>query len=504
MSNFRESLWVVVTLILCVFASSLFYSQFSLNHDTSWYLVATQMFMDGATLYQDIVEINPPLAFYLTIPALQLASVTHLQQPTALFIYVSALGGLSALWTYSIARRADLDLAARLVVLAAAVAGNFLIAIHEFGQREHLLLVLAMPYLFFLILRENLKSVVAPEAAGLGVLAFFGLALKPYFLLIPAGIVLARFARTRDFREFINFANVTLGLMLVGYLVFIALVHPLYLEEIVPTASLIYSAYGASSQEVLLKYETFALASVLLLAFRCRAGLDLTTGAILAALGGALTTYLIQFKGWNYQLIPTSFFIFFTAAWVTLRSRERVRENVLLGILALSAIGLSIGTQLANGPYSSHFTKEFGRFVQRPGEHVLVLSSNVSASFPFVNEVDAQWSSRYPAQWLVPGAITQLANTNCRQDTSLCDRYRAILSDTRSGMVADFVKNRPNLVFVDDRDQKSYFGDTRFDYIPFLLQDPDFAEFWQDYHQLDHVAGYQLWARKDQMAILRR
>jgi len=36
-----------------------------LHSDVSWYLVATERFVNGARLYQDVIEVNPPLAFYL-------------------------------------------------------------------------------------------------------------------------------------------------------------------------------------------------------------------------------------------------------------------------------------------------------------------------------------------------------------------------------------------------------------------------------------------------------
>ncbi len=84
---------------------------------------------------------------------------------------------------------------AKLLLVAGVLVGCFLIAMHDFGQREHLMLILAMPYLQYLILRERLTMVSHFELAGLGFTAFFGLGLKPYFLLIPAGIILARFIR---------------------------------------------------------------------------------------------------------------------------------------------------------------------------------------------------------------------------------------------------------------------------------------------------------------------
>ena len=36
----------------------------TINHDTAWYLYATRAWLDGAQLYVDIVEVNPPLSFY--------------------------------------------------------------------------------------------------------------------------------------------------------------------------------------------------------------------------------------------------------------------------------------------------------------------------------------------------------------------------------------------------------------------------------------------------------
>ncbi|MCA9170349.1 MAG: hypothetical protein KDB23_21875, partial [Planctomycetales bacterium] len=47
-------------------AAAIFYPMATLNHDSSWYLIATRMWLDGAQLYQDVMETNPPLAFYLT------------------------------------------------------------------------------------------------------------------------------------------------------------------------------------------------------------------------------------------------------------------------------------------------------------------------------------------------------------------------------------------------------------------------------------------------------
>ena len=42
----------------------------TINHDTAWYLISTRKWLEGARLYVDLYDVNPPLASYLTIPAI--------------------------------------------------------------------------------------------------------------------------------------------------------------------------------------------------------------------------------------------------------------------------------------------------------------------------------------------------------------------------------------------------------------------------------------------------
>lgn len=497
MSESRAPTRMLVLVAVVVLASAIIYPQFSLNHDTSWYLVSTRMLLDGAGLYSDIYEINPPLAFYITTPALIISDLTHLRPAAAFFLYASVLGGLSVVWVYLIALRARLETPARTALFAGSLAGIFLLPMPDFGQREHLMLIFCMPYFVQLLLRERLAATSRTEAIAYGVVAFFGLGLKPYFLLIPAGIIVARFWRTRDWREFLNLPNISVAATLVGYLGLIAGFHPLYLEEIVPTASVVYSAFGFETPNVLLRSALFALAAIFALAILCRKSLDLAAWAMLGGVVGSTIAYVVQFKGWNYQLIPASFFVLLAAVWITILDRQRIRERVPLGIVAMTAALFSLGTQIAKGPYQSRTTGQFAPFVTRSDTSVLVLSTRVSEAFPFVNEVNARWTSRYPSQWLLPGVVRLLASTDCRSRPPRCVRAQQVLLKAQLSMVEDFVRHRPQLVFVDDKDKKYYFGGVRFDYIPFLLNNGVFAEIWQEYRQVGNAGDYQVWALGD-------
>ena len=71
-----RSRWALPLLGAVWLASLLYFLQATPNHDVAWYLVATDRFLDGARLYRDIIEVNPPLVFYLTVPPVAVARLT--------------------------------------------------------------------------------------------------------------------------------------------------------------------------------------------------------------------------------------------------------------------------------------------------------------------------------------------------------------------------------------------------------------------------------------------
>ena len=127
---------------------------------------------------------------------------------------------------------------------------------------------------------------------------------------------------------------------------------------------------------------------------------------------------------------------------------------------------------------------------------MLVLSSNVSASFPFVNRVEGRWTSRYPAQWLIPGALDAHRNANCPNERPQCADIEEALNYARSTTVDDFLAGRPDWVFVDERRNKPYFNNMNFDYIDFFSEDQRFADQWQGYVHVADTAGYSGWRRQ--------
>jgi hypothetical protein len=481
----------LIVLAIVIAAAALFYPQYSLNHDASWYLISTQMFLDGGALYSDIFEINPPLAFYITIPPVALAGLLGSNPATAYFLYCIAIGLSSALWCRKVLSKSDFGAGQKVGLFMAVLIILFVLPISEFGQREHLMLLFAMPFFLAQIFRERAPGIGIMHHALLGAIGAVGLLLKPYFLVIPAGIAVMRLAQERDLKIFYDPGMLALAAMSFAYLGFIAIAHPAYLAEVVPIATAVYANYGMGAEAVLMRGELAALALIALAGWYYRAIWECSFGLLAAGVVAAAASYLLQFKGWNYQVLPLSAFLFLTAAVLFLRKPDIARKNVVaMAALVLVAL-VTVGVQIARGPYQSRSTDAFGQFVTSEGQSIMVLSTNVSAAFPFVNEVSGRWASRYPAQWLVPGAHDALTFGECGSKED-CAKAREILNFARGSIIEDIERYQPSLIYVDARAQKAYFRDPDFDYLEFLADDPRFAAIEACFEKAGEALGFSV------------
>lgn len=477
----------IAALAAAALAAGLFHVGVSLNHDSSWYLAATERLLDGARLYVDVVEINPPLAFYQTMPPVWLARLLG-SDPGAIYVaYITLLALLASLWSFALLRGAALEARQKTALMIAVAAVLFVLPIGEFGQREHFMLIFALPFLLAQILRPALPDTGPGHGIALGLVAALGLLLKPYFLLIPAAIGIMRLVEERSLAPFRDPAMLALAAAAVGYLGFVGLVHPEYFTAIVPIARVVYGAYGTGGPQVLAKFEIIAL---VLLAVAGLGASHKASGTItrlfIGASVGAAAAYLVQYKGWNYHLLPLSALLILTATWLFAAAGRGSGRQPGMARIALAAGVIILGLQIARGPYQASTTSAFGPFVKQRGESILVLSADVAATFPFVNEVGGRSASRYSAQWYIPGAHL------CRaaDPAGDCAEEARILNIARETIIEDFLRAEPRLVFIDEKPRKLFFQGARFDYLEFLSADDRFGFFERCYRRIGAAADH--------------
>ena len=468
-----------------------------LNHDSSWYLISTGWWLDGARIDHDIVEPNPPLAYYLTVPAVVLARLADWEPAQALSVYFLAFWFGSVAW-YSVigARCRNLAVPSRMVFAAAACVALLLVAIRDFGQREFLLALFALPYLALTVFQPNNDEVTRTERVLIGVYATLGLALKPYFLLLPAALTLLDMVRKRSLAPVIEPQNVAIAVGCVVYVLATYILHPAYFSDTIPIAMLTYAAFGYDAYAVSLIALPVCLAWLFALyglSFLSGNDFDIGLRFTVAGLAGLLI-YFVQFKGWNYQLVPAAFLTMLACSWIVIGLLS-VRRNWVRGcVVALTTAVLLVAMLIWRGPYTNAFPQAFEPFFRsEPGERsFLAMTANVSVSFPMANMTRAEPVSRYPALWIFPGAVSRLAIEDDLSGDQIA-QLNDVLDHALRTTVEDFLRGEPELVIVDVRDDKPYFQGVAFDYLSFFRADPQFDELWQRYQLVGSTRGFDIY-----------
>lgn len=485
--------------VLAVLAVGLFVvlRDIPLGHDQSWYLISVQKILAGARPYVDVIELNPPLNFYLVMPAVYLAELLGVRSDPVFIAYVIVLALVSTLW----ARRLLLGvpgIATAHANLAAAIAllSTTALVVFDFGQRDVLMVIFALPYLALSMRRIEGDSVRPAGALAVGLWAALGICLKHYFLVFPLATEIAIHLKRRRLSDLFRPEVMAVGLACVGYALAVVTLFPAYLETIVPLARLTYFAYGVHFPESLLCAEilTFPLVFGAYLAMRRDSGpkpwLDMVAAWTLAA----LVSYVIQNRGFTYHADPLRIMLVFLAISLVARKSDVPRRLSRICLVAgLVLIGVRVEVL---GLYEDQWAAEAARKLERYGvaDGLYTFTAHVFIGFPLANRIDGPWDSRFPCLWPVPGVQRILA---APQDFTAEQVAAARQADryVTDAVVEDFERRLPSVVIVDARKNKSYFAGVAFDYIAHFRQDPRFARLWSDYRRAENYLGFEIWRR---------
>ncbi len=461
------------------------------NHDIAWYLFATRDWLAGAELYKDLIEVNPPLYFYLTVPGLLLADALGISDANGHTLGVALFLFASLLWSARILQ-ADFPWSARqrlLLVVGIALATT-IPALNGLGQREQILVLALLPW----ALREAApRPAAARQRIAASVMAAVGMCLKPHFVLLPLAVTLLNCLEQRSLRPVVALTNwvfLTVGLAYIG---FVALVHPAYLAEIVPIAVEVYGAYGMPFWAVLFRIGFAMVPLAVLLVLLVRSGQATRPIRVFLALAlGGLLSYLMQGTGFDYHRVPVVSFGAIACLMVLLRP-QRLRAESAMAALALLA-SLAAGVQ--QGFYRNGAVSMIRSVVDRfgPVHSLTTLGSHVYTGAPLALDVGADWASSYPADWLVPGAVNKLARTDCTTEAALCARLRQIADRNRADRIADLLERRPDTLIV-DRDS-GYFDAPGFDWLGFMAEDPAWAAAFAPYRLVAQNRRFLIFLRQ--------
>ena len=471
------------------------------NHDTAWYFVATQKWLNGDKLYVDIIEVNPPWSFYCTVPGVLLARVLGTSVANGFALSIVLLTWISFTVVqkimFGIERQNTIH---NMLVVFGVLAIVISLTMSQFGQREHIFILCVLPYLFMVYAEQRQCVYSRTGRVFLAILASIGILLKPYFVLLPLIIGLSSALSSRDIKMLFKIEYMVMVSACVLYVAFIYIAHNEYFTFLLPYAVDTYGDYGFSDTRVRgllpLKLILFMVVTTFILV-EFSSTLKAAGYFGVAAIGGVLIYYM-QSKGFTYQAFPFYVFgwIFLLIIFIDGFKSDRI-WHLFVGILGIYLfIEYTPKPNIYRESYDSgRLSKELEQF-DDDKMAILTLTSTVSATFPYMSAPNRVWASRFPTQWFLPGALNSLHMLDCTDKDNFdeCKRYNEILDYVRNSNVEDIEKYSPDVIAVDVKNKKSYIKG-EFSFLEFMQKHAEFDALWDGYELYSEDNRWEIWMK---------
>jgi hypothetical protein len=480
--------------------------------DTGFLLDEAARVLSGARLYTDLVEMNPPLIVVLNMGAVLLARLMGVPDIVAYRVgCVALLLATLALAAWLLRRLLPEEPALRHALVLVLVFALFNLAGQDFGEREHLLLALAVPYLLLAAARAGGQRLPAPPALLAGLMLGLGLALKPHFVFLWVGIeVYQRLTRRVSPRVFLPETG-AIGGFLALYGIAVLVWTPDYLAVVrllagpynrflyVPFWQLLLTGRGAL-------LPLFALLTYAALRRHARHPelLDVFAIGTLASLVASAA----QLKDLRYHFYPAfglALVVLALAAWDVRAPRgwmPRVYRILTTSVLAAATVAIGAQNLSAAMGWSWDLSKQqLERLLpvvraRAAGQSVYVMSYHIGSAYPLLNYSGARSASRFAQLWVLPAAyIEQLQGTSPLRyrspaEMSPSERFlnQAVFEDLRD--------QRPRLlVILRNARDLPVNGFRRLDYVAYFGRDPLIARELARYQLVADLGDYLVYQR---------
>lgn len=469
-----------------------------IHHDVAWYLHIADGLLSGKHLYTDFIEVNPPLGMWLTVPVVWLGKLTGLGSIHTFYAVLLALTAVSLLLVNRYLRRlGDVPDSARAMLCAFIAAVTLFMPAMDFAEREHLMVLLFLPWPFLRLARSRGAQFGLAEAAIVGLMAAMAICMKPQSLFAPLGVELVLLLRFRNLRGLFAVENAAAAAFALLYGVAIIFFEPDFLETILPLGVTAYVPfYGYASSVIWL----FSLHSVMLVAFavflwrRTEGPLADVAALLGAAAVGFILSYFIQYKGFHYQVLPARIFSAMACAAAVSGIVAKIPfarwlpvTRFLVGVSALT-VAMDFGFQRQAYPDNSKLL-DAGIAQYAPGARsIFIASTQVSHGFPFTLNRSLVWASRFPTQWLTPYVASKWQAGTLPPDD--------IVAHALDWTVSDLVAFHPDIIFIDESSKQFYVPGGRFDYLKFWANDPRFELLWKGYERRASMNGFAVYTAR--------
>lgn len=476
--------------------------------DVASLLYDTELFLSGGTYVKDFFETNPPMIFILYTPIVYFQKVMMLNIREATSVYVILLSFVSLFFCYIFLKKiiADEDSRFRYMMMGALTFVFLMLPILDFGQREHFLVVLGMPYLFAVVMRAQHKPIQPAVAMLTGIMAGLVFSLKPFFLfpviLLEGYLIIA----TKNLWSSIRIEFLSATSIMVTYMAFIVMFHPMYFNVMLPLLS---HWYFLGTKEtwfaIFVRTKVIFCLMVVVYSVRCykRVSFPELTQVFLLALMGCMLAFIVPRSAWGYHVLPAYglsvilVVIYFYQVWLLELKKNVLNKLELTFVVAASfAVPLAIHIseiKLAVDIARSKIAAQLYGKIKAVGPKTMYCFSSYTTGlcFPFVSLNHIEFAGRFPSFWWLRGVIAMEASNNQHNMPSYLLKEKKYFID----LLADDLNHyQPQLVVVSKRDEKAFLPEG-YSYSKYFSENAAFREAWSHYTWLTNVGSFTLYQR---------
>jgi len=443
----------------------------SVDSDVASQLWIAARIHEGADLYRDIIEVNPPLWFWMGIPFERLGALLHVPAASILIVSFGFIVTLSLTATERLIRH--IPAGPRTIFLAYATLILAAMPWLHVGQREQIVLIGAVPYAALVASRREGRHISVALAIAVGIGAALGFALKHYFLIVPAALELWLLTGLRSRWRPVRPETLAVAGVGVAYAAAL-LIERDYLTRMVPLVTLAYGKFGP--QSIWLLFNPYAILAAGLFAFTAAHSLLLlkrssSTAAALFIAGLAFAaTFVIQFKGWPYHTIPMLGCASLALAALLAETASPPR---LLRILGPALLALPLAASASEATHRVPPNPDAIEAVAglSPGDRVGFLTTDTAVPSSVSLQFGLRDPSRYNGIWMMQAVVENELHGN--SDARISAFGREVVANT----VTDYRCRPPKRILA----QRPPPGVRGFDMIAFYSREPAFVELLSHY-----------------------
>jgi hypothetical protein len=475
-------------------------SIYGANWDVGWYFETARRILEGEQLYRDFIEINLPFAVYVYVPFVFLSDIFGGPPSTWLAVGIACAIVPSMLQVEAAVGHAHSNQDWRIWVRFLSVAVILVsIPASDFGQRDHLAILLTLPYVTGVLLLNDAKGPsVEKSLESLALVAGVGFSLKPFFGIpwITTFFLAGRCGVARP---------VYLSVLAATPMAIQLLILPVFFPDLLE----FYARFGAEyrqfweipSLQIILIFQYILLAALILLAIG--GSLDSSPRRLALGMGCFSLSWfaaaLVQGKGWNYHFIPALIAVCF-GFWITYAVTPRLQLNARLVLLTGTVFLAGLGSlrSYSKPDYLRDPLQLPPQFVsQEKPLSAMPFSVRTLTAFPLVNELGVRHVGSISALWPLQVVYGSEGIPGSQVDFNALDSMGAFEREVFRRMVEDFAFRDPDLLLVSDGPDSAFNG-ACFDYMAYFSQDSTFRVLIEAYDRGPKVGHVRLYRKKDQ------